>query len=85
MFVHATTGCISALSSTSTNNFVVVQVLVSEREITICTQVKITRARYGDYLGLPWAPGHEQRHRLFANGGMHIIHCFRIFWIWKDY
>jgi len=58
------------------NNFVVPQVLVSERNIAICTQVKITRARHGDYLGLPWAPGHEQGHRLFAEGGMHSILCF---------
>lgn len=45
------------------------QVLISEREVTVCAQVKIIRFRYGDYLGLPWAPGHEQVHRLFAEGG----------------
>ncbi|KAG0553510.1 hypothetical protein KC19_12G017200 [Ceratodon purpureus] len=45
------------------------QVLISDREVTVCAQVKIIRSRYGDYLGLPWAPGHEQEHPLFAEGG----------------
>ena len=56
-------------------NSVQPQVLISDREVTVCAQVKIIRSRYGDYLGLPWAPGHEQEHPLFAEGGMHPVHC----------
>jgi hypothetical protein len=56
-------------------NSMVPQVLISEREVTVCAQVKIIRLRYGDYLGLPWAPGHEQVHRLFAEGGTHPALC----------
>lgn len=81
MFVLAATVrclCASALSSNvCIHNFVVAQVLIVEQEIIICTQVKIARAHFGDYLGLPWAPGHEQVHRLFAEGGIHLIHCSR--------
>lgn len=51
------------------------QVLISEREVMVCSQVTFTRLSYGDYLGMPWAPGHEQLHSLFAEGGMHPAHC----------
>lgn len=45
------------------------ELLTTEEELTVCAQVKILRNHFGEYLGLPWAPGYEQLHHLSAEGG----------------
>lgn len=54
----------------------VVQLLTTEEELTVCAQVKILRNHFGEYLGLPWAPGYEQLHHLSAEGGICLVNCF---------